>query len=128
MPLDLAMFRREARGELNKNMRIPKYFYNLSEAEQAEWMKKEKEKGRDYWAKYRAKNLDKVKAKAAKYYAENPDKAKDRAAKWRAKNPDKAKAKAVKWYAKNRNKKDAMNFFQMTQALSEIANINTEKK
>jgi hypothetical protein len=100
-------------GKLNKNMKIPKYYHELNEAEQAEWMKKEKEKDRWYSAKYRAENPDKKKASSAKYYA---------------KNLDRVKAKATKWHAKNRNKKDAMNFFQMTQALSEIANINTEKK
>ena len=158
MPLDLAMFRRGARGELNKNMRIPKYYHKLNEAEQAEWIKKEKEKVRDYSAKYRAKNPDKAKACAAKWdaknhdkvkayaakwraenrnkakayaakrYAENHDKAKAYAAKYRAENPDKVKAQAARTTQRKRNQKNAMKFFQMTQALSEIANINTEKK
>jgi hypothetical protein len=52
-------------------MRIPKYYHKLNEAEQAEWIKKEKEKVRDYSAKYRAKNPDKAKACAAKWDAQN---------------------------------------------------------
>ncbi len=145
-------------GELNKNMYIPKYFYNLSKEEQAAWMTAKKEKRKYYFAKWCAENREKMEASKAKYYAKNPDKVKARSAKWRAENPDKEKAAKVKYRAKNlekihardakyragnpekikemnkkswirkRSEKTAMKFFQMTQALSEIANINTEKK
>ena len=100
-------------GKLIKNMRIPKYFHKLNEAEQADWMKAKKEKLKSYFAKW---------------YAENPDKTKAYFAKYRAENPDKVKAETARHKQRNHNKKTALKFFQMTQALSEIANINTEKK
>ena len=94
-------------------MRIPKYFYNLSEAEQAEWIKAKKEKEN---------------ARRAKWRAENPEKAKAQYAKYRAENLEKIKAHKAKYNAETRSQKSAIKFFQMTQAISEIANINTEKK
>ena len=124
-------------------MKIPKYFHNLSEVEQSEWIKKKKDKKRSKNAKYRAENYEKEKARQAKYRAENREKVSARYAKYQAENHDKVIARHAKYRAENREKmndswkkwhdktqsqKSAIKFFQMTQAISEIANINTEKK
>ena len=135
-------------------MRIPKYIYNLSEAEQAEWIavKKEKqkvirdrfeaknpkyytkyhaenrEKRNSYNAKYNAKNREKRIAKQKKYYAENREKRIAQQKKYQTENREKKKSYNAKYRAEIRSEKSAIKFFQMTQAISEIANINTEKK
>ena len=116
-------------------MYIPKYFHNLSEAEQSEWIKAKKdkvkanlEKRNAQRAKWRAENREKRKAYNAKWRAENLEKTNDYQAKYRAKNREKRKAYDAKWYAETRSQKSAIKFLQMTQAISEIANINTEKK
>lgn len=109
-------------------MRLPIYYYNLSEDEQIEWIKAKKEKMRSYVRKWKAKNPEKLKIQKAKWCAKSPEKCKMRIAKWRAGNPQKVKNGMAKYHAKRREKRAAIKFFQMTQAISEIANINTEKK
>jgi hypothetical protein len=52
--------------------------------------------------------------------------------KWRKKNPEKAKEinrkSSEKKTQKRREERTSLKFLQITQALSEIANINTENK
>ena len=105
-------------------MRIPKYFYNLSEAEQAEWIAVKKEKQKVITNRFEAKNPK----YHTKYRAENREKGKASNAKYNAKNREKRNSYHTKYYAEKRSQKSAIKFFQMTQAVSEIANINTEKK
>lgn len=59
-------------------------------------MAKTKEERREYNRKYRAENLEKIKANQAKYCAENPEKIKASRAKWFAKNAEKEKARRAK--------------------------------
>ena len=70
----------------------------------------------------------KAKQRAAKYCAENAEKEKQRIAKYYAENPKKLKQRNAKYYAEIKQNQAAIQFFQMTQAVSEIANINTHQK
>jgi len=60
-------------------------------------MAKTKEEKAEYMRKWRAENVEKIKAKKAKYRAENPEKVKGHSAKWYSENSEKEKARQVKY-------------------------------
>ena len=62
------------------------------------------EKIKEYKAKYYANNQEKLKERASKYYTNNAEKIKEQQAKWYANNPEKAKEQASKWQANNPEK------------------------
>jgi len=101
----------------------PKSFETWTKERQEEWRQKQTEKKR----KWRRANPEKAKELDRKWRRANPEKAKERCLKWRRANPEKAKELDRKYGAKTRQQKAAIKFFQMTQAVAEIATIDTTK-
>ena len=68
------------------------------------WRAENVEKIKANKAKYRAENAEKIKSYRAKWGAENAEKVKASQAKWNAENPEKIKASQAEWFAKNAEK------------------------
>jgi hypothetical protein len=90
-------------------MEKPKSFDTWPIEKQDEWRSKKSEANRE-WRK------------------NNPEKSKENNRKYRENNPEKVKCNNRIHNKKKKEERTSLKFFQMTQALSEIANINTEKK
>ena len=71
------------------------------------WRAENVEKIKAKKAKYRAENAEKIKSYRAKWGAENAEKVKASQAKWNAENPEKIKASQAEWFAKNAEKEKA---------------------
>jgi hypothetical protein len=135
---------RSENPEIEKKRRAKYYAENADKLKQRakEWRAKNKEKLKQKGKKYRLENIEKVKKIAANYIFKNLDKVKQRRKRYYAENLDKIRQCCKIYHAQNahkinqrkannvkltRQEKAAIQFFQMTQAVAEIATIDTTK-